>query len=208
MLTPEDRRAIEGLFERLEDVERNGPPRDEEAEALIAGKVARQPGAPYYLAQTVLVQEQALKMAEERIEDLERRASQRRQSGGFLGGLFGDNAEYEERRPVNNRQAQPRGPWQQQDDGYGYNRGGGGFLAGAAQTALGVTSGILLGSAIASMFGAGSATAAEGGQDQGSDQNSDQDSDQGGDDAGSDGGGDFGGGDFGDGGGFDMGGDF
>lgn len=209
MLTPEDRRAIEGLFDRLEDVERNGPPRDEEAEALIAGKVAGQPGAPYYLAQTVLVQEQALKMAEERIEDLERRASQRRQSGGFLGGLFGDNGgDYEERRPapaVNNRQS--RGPWQQQDDGYGYNRGGGGFLAGAAQTALGVTSGILLGSAIASMFGAGSANAAEGGQDQGSDQNSDQGADQGGDDGGSDGG-DFGGGDFGDGGGFDMGGDF
>jgi uncharacterized protein len=207
MLTPEDRTAIESLFDRLEEVERNGPPRDQEAEALIGAKVVRQPGAPYYLAQTVLVQEHALKMAEERIEELERRASQRRQSGGFLGGLFGDNgSDYEERRPVNNRPVQPRGPWQQQDDGY--NRGGGGFLAGAAQTALGVTSGILLGSAIASMFGAGSANAAEGGQDQGSDQNSDQGGDQGGEDAGPDGGGDFGGGDFGDGGGFDMGGDF
>ncbi len=200
MLTPDDRRAIEGLFDRLEDVERNGPPRDAEAEALIADKIAAQPGAPYYMAQTVLVQEQALRLAEERIEELERRAQQRRQSGGFLGGLFGDNGGYDERAVANRdvREQQTRGPWQR-DQGYGY--GGGGFLAGAAQTALGVTGGILLGSAIGSLFSAGSATAAEPAPDQ-QDSGQDQGTDDGGDT------GDFGGGDFGDGGGFDMGGDF
>jgi hypothetical protein len=40
-------------------------------------------------------------------------------------------------------------------------RGGGGFLAGAAQTALGVTGGVLLGNAIAGMLGGSEAKAAE-----------------------------------------------
>jgi len=42
-------------------------------------------------------------------------------------------------------------------------RGAGGFLAGAAQTAMGVAGGVLLGNAIASLFGGGGeAHAAEG----------------------------------------------
>jgi hypothetical protein len=38
---------------------------------------------------------------------------------------------------------------------------GGGFLAGAAQTAMGVAGGVLLGNAIAGMFGGDEAQAAE-----------------------------------------------
>ena len=38
---------------------------------------------------------------------------------------------------------------------------GGGFLAGAAQTAMGVAGGVLLGNAIAGMFGGSEAQAAE-----------------------------------------------
>ena len=64
MLTPQDRYAIDGLFERLAEVERTAPPRDDEAERLIDQKIGRQPSAPYYLAQTVFVQQQALEMAE------------------------------------------------------------------------------------------------------------------------------------------------
>ena len=59
--------------------------------------------------------------------------------------------------PARRQYRDDRGPWDRQQQGYG----GGGFLAGAAQTALGVAGGVLLGSAIASMFGAGSAQAAE-----------------------------------------------
>ena len=95
MLNPEDRSAIEGLFARLREVEQRTEPRDPEAEALIRELISRQPGAPYYMAQTILVQEQALRQAQERIEQLE--ASQR-PSGGFLGGLFGGD-EAPRRRP-------------------------------------------------------------------------------------------------------------
>ncbi len=196
MLNHEDRRAIEGLFDRLAEAEHRAPNRDREAEDLIGREIARQPAAPYYMAQTILVQQTALEAAEKRIEELESQA----------------------------RQAQRgRSPWDRQaDDGYnsnaGYQRGGwggGGFLGGAMQTALGVAGGVLLGSAIGSLLGAGGAHAAQsqnndqpdqatdnpGQQDQGQDQGADQNS---GDDAGGNDWGDFGGGD----GGFDLGGDF
>jgi Uncharacterized protein conserved in bacteria (DUF2076) len=51
-----DRRAIEGLFERLAEVERKSPPRDPDAEAFIREQIARQPAARYYRAKTVVVQ--------------------------------------------------------------------------------------------------------------------------------------------------------
>jgi len=194
MLNPDDRRAIEGLFSRLRDVERRTDARDPEAEALIREEISRQPGAPYYMAQTIHVQEHALSVAERRIAELEERLERR--PSDFLGGLFGgrDTPRTQYQAPAR----QERGPWDRNDRNAD-NRGGG-FLAGAAQTALGVTGGLLLGSAIGSLFGAGTAQAGEASADQDQDQ---QDSDQ--QDSGDS---DLGGGDFGDGGGFDMGGDF
>jgi hypothetical protein len=210
MLNNDDRRAIAGLFDRLKDVEHKAPPRDPDAEAMIRDEIRSQPGAPYYMAQTILVQEQALKLAEQRIRELEAEV-ERGSRDDVFGGLFGGGRREVGRREVNRRderyepEVQRGGPWDR-------NYGGGGFLAGAAQTALGVTGGILLGNAIASMFGAGAAQAAEPSQaqDQGADQNADSGNDG---EAGNDdlGGGDFGGGDgggFDTGGGFDFGGDF
>lgn len=219
MLNPEDRRSIEGLFHRLADVESKSPDRDPEAQELIDREIVSQPGAPYYMAQTILVQTHALEVAERRILELEQEVESRGR-GGLFGGLFDDGRGRQGRD--DERQQVPRGgrggPWDRpQDDApnAGYQRGqGGGFLAGAAQTALGVAGGVLLGSAIGSLLGAGGAQASEAPandqpndtadqQDQAQDQGQDQDAGQ---DQGGDGGdwGDFGG----DGGGFDMGGDF
>ena len=47
-----DRQAIEALFDKLATVEQQSIPRDGESEALIRDKIARQPGAPYYMART------------------------------------------------------------------------------------------------------------------------------------------------------------
>jgi hypothetical protein len=168
-----DQQAIEDLFRKLREVEQRAPQRDREAEALIRDHMARQPASPYYLAQTVVVQQAALKEAERRIEELENR----------------------------NRDVRPSGPWdrpepaRRQDHGYG----GGGFLAGAAQTALGVAGGVMLGSLIGSIFSVGPAHAAENSDQQ--DAGTDSDNGDAGNDAG-DAGGFDGGGDF------DMGGDF
>lgn len=199
MLSPDDRNAINGLFEKLGEVERDGPPRDAEAERLIRQRLHEQPGASYYMAQTILVQEEALRLARQRIDELEREAS--RPQGGFLDGLFGDNSR--DRRPVRQERqdwrqtTRERGPWDRQDDYRG--GGGGGFLAGAAQTALGVTGGILLGQMIGSVFSAGAAHAGEASPapEASAEEHRTDSFDNSGGDAG-----------FDDGGGFDMGGDF
>lgn len=136
MIRPEDQRAIDDLFDRLRRVEGNSAPRDADAEALIRRHLSENPAAAYYMAQAVIVQEAALRDQQARIEELERKSST--DGLGFLDSIFGDDP------PINERQQPRRSPWERRDSG--------GFLAGAAQTALGVTGGMLLGSAIAGMF--------------------------------------------------------
>jgi hypothetical protein len=164
-----DRQAIETLFDKLATVERQSPQRDGEAEAFIRDKIARQPGAPYYMAQTIVVQEQALAEAQARLAELEARAAEARPTtGGFFDSLFGDRAASPRSTgSVPRAGTAPRETMQPQP-------GGGGFLAGAAQTALGVTGGVLLGNAIASMFGGHEAKAAEPAADAKSEQATDQ----------------------------------
>lgn len=179
-----DRQAIEGLFGKLSHVESQSGPRDAEADAFIRDRIASQPGAPYFMAQTIVVQEQALTEAQRRIEELEYQLSSRPASGGgFFSSLFGSNSPPARPAPrgmsngmatgaaapaamPGQPQAGPRNPWgQQQAQGYGQGYGqparGGGFLAGAAQTAMGVAGGVLLGSAIAGMLSGDEAQAAE-----------------------------------------------
>jgi hypothetical protein len=144
-----ERAMIDDLFDRLREASAQAPPRDAEAERLISERMAGQPDAAYVMAQTILVQEQALKEARARIDDLER-GSAPAADGGFLSGFLGGMA------PTRSRanRAATASPFR------GAPRGG--FLAGAAQTALGVTGGLLLGGAIASMFGAGGETGTDG----------------------------------------------
>jgi hypothetical protein len=174
-----DQDAIASLFERLAEVERRTPRRDPQAEAFIRQQIAAQPAAPYYLAQTVIVQQQALEAAQERIAELEARVS-----GGRANrrGWAAPQPAYDNR---------PQ-PW-----------GGGGFLAGAAQTAMGVAGGVLLGNMLAgALFGGNDAQAADN-DDAGNDDADNNDADNNDADNGDAGGGDWGGGD---GGGFDGGG--
>lgn len=153
-----DQQAIEGLFQRLAEAERAGGDRDGGAESFIARRIAEQPGAPYYMAQTIVVQQAALEQAQARIEELEAQPAQAG-GGGFLSSLFGGGAQ----RPQPARPRPAAGPASQalqQRGGMGAPAGGGGFLAGAAQTAMGVAGGVLLGNAVMGMF-AGEAEAAE-----------------------------------------------
>ena len=83
-MTPQERELVTALFDRLAALEQN--PRDPEAERLIAQGVARAPHALYPLVQTVLLQDEALKRANTRIEELEGNASEPR-GGSFLGAV-------------------------------------------------------------------------------------------------------------------------
>jgi hypothetical protein len=188
MPNQDDSSAIDGLFDRIEDVSRNSAPRDARAEALIQQRLQQFPPAPYYMAQTILIQEEALRQAQAKIEQLEAQGQQR--GGGFLGGIFGGN---EPERQPQRQSPRSRGPWDRGEADEPRRGQGGGLLAGAAQTALGITGGVLLGSAIAGMMGG--ASAEEYVPEPEADQNIDE-TDAGGDD--------FDGGDDN----FDMGGDF
>jgi hypothetical protein len=129
-----DQKAIEALFDKLATVERNAPPRDADAEAYIRDRTTRQPAAPYYMAQTIVVQEEALAAAEKRIEELEAQ------------GALGDSRQLSRSTGSVPRVGRPETSSPQ---------AGPGFLAGAAQTALGVTGGLLLGNVIADMLRGG-----------------------------------------------------
>jgi hypothetical protein len=152
----EERELISGLFGRLQPFE--AQPRDGEAEAMIKEAVARQPAAPYLLVQTVLVQEQALKAAQERIAELEAKAGAAAPAAsGFLGGapkISPWGAAQPAAAPAAPRPSVPstRSPLQAavapQQGG-----GGGGFLRTAMATAAGVAGGALLFEGIRNLMG-------------------------------------------------------
>ncbi|MXQ14086.1 DUF2076 domain-containing protein [Microvirga makkahensis] len=152
----QDRQAIEQLFGRLAQVERQSTSLDAQAADFIRARIGQQPNAPYYMAQTIVVQEQALSAAHGRIQQLEQELANRPAGGaGFLAGLFGGG------QPRSQPQQQPYQPQHgmapPMAPGMGgmAPRPGGGFLAGAAQTAMGVAGGVLLGNMIASAFSGG-----------------------------------------------------
>ncbi|HSS84063.1 MAG TPA: DUF2076 domain-containing protein, partial [Reyranella sp.] len=159
----QERELITGLFGRLQPFE--AQPRDGEAEALIKDFIARQPAAPYLLVQTVLVQEQALKAAQERIAELEAKAGAAPAASGFLGsapkiGPWGASPA----APAAAPQPIPptRSPLQA---ALAPQPAGGGFLRTALTTAAGVAGGALLFEGIRSLMGSnpgpfGSAAAA------------------------------------------------
>ena len=68
-MTPDERQLITGLFDRMKPIA--GQQRDRDAEMLIGDQVRAQPYAPYLMAQTVIVQDQALRAANEKIQQLE-----------------------------------------------------------------------------------------------------------------------------------------
>ena len=77
----QDRQVIEGLFARLGEVERQARDQDTDAKAFIKERIAQQPGAPYFMAQTIVMQEYALQQAQLRIEELEHQQAERPAGG-------------------------------------------------------------------------------------------------------------------------------
>jgi len=177
-MTPQERQLVDDLFDRLARVD--GAPRDPDATAAIGQGLQRAPNALYALVQTVLLQEEALKRANSRIQELEAaNAASQSQSGGFLDSMretiFGQSqprgsvpnvrpAESPGRPVWNSGQVMPQsgGPYDQGPYGQGaYGQGsrasafggGGSFLGTAAAAAAGVVGGSLLLNGIRSMMG-------------------------------------------------------
>ena len=179
-MTPQERQLVDDLFDRLSKLE--NAPRDPDAIAAISDGLRKAPGAIYALVQTTLLQDEALKRAHNRIQELEAaHGPEQAQSGGFLDTmrdtLFGGgpsrgsvpNVPQRDSRPVwNSGQAMQQGqpgygtpPYGQaygQGPGQGYGAppvggGGGSFLGTAAAAAAGVVGGSLLLSSIRGMMG-------------------------------------------------------
>ena len=113
-MTPEERQMLGGLFQRVNSAA--ATQRDPEAESFINDAVRTAPHAPYVLAQTVLVQQQALEAAANRISQLEtaaqQGAEQSEEHGSFLGNLgksiFGGGPSAPPPRPDSDPQAYQR----------------------------------------------------------------------------------------------------
>src|ERR1700733_5655245 len=113
-MTPEERQMLGGLFQRVNSAA--ATQRDPEAESFITDAVRAAPHAPYVLAQTVLVQQQALEAAANRISQLEAAAQQgveqSQEHGSFLGNLgktiFGGGGPSAPPRPDSDPQAYQR----------------------------------------------------------------------------------------------------
>jgi uncharacterized protein len=180
-MTPQESELVNALFDRLARLE--SAPRDAGAERLIADGLQRAPHAVYALVQTALVQDEALKRANARIEELQAQAGStptaEEQPSSFLDSVreaFGGRAPAHGSVPsvrppipgIQPQNLQPQG-FQEQNfqpqPGYppppppaGYPGGaafgsGGSFLGNAASAAAGVIGGALLLDGIRSMFG-------------------------------------------------------
>jgi len=151
----QDRQAIEQIFGKIAQVEGQAGAPDAQAAEFIRSRINQQPNAPYYMAQTIVVQEQALNAAQGRIQQLEHELASRPASGGgLLSGLFGGGQSRPQHYQPQPMQSMPP----HMAPGMGRmapGRGGGGFLAGAAQTAMGVAGGVLLGNMISGAFSGG-----------------------------------------------------
>ena len=90
-MTPQERQLVDDLFDRLSKME--SASRDPDATAAIAQGLRIAPNAIYPLVQTVLVQDEALRRANSRIQELESQGAPQQGQGGFLdtmrGAIFG-----------------------------------------------------------------------------------------------------------------------
>ncbi|MGY4476531.1 DUF2076 domain-containing protein [Bradyrhizobium sp. USDA 3364] len=87
-MTPQERQLIDDLFDRLAKLENAS--RDGEAMSAIMQGLRSAPNAVYALVQTALVQDEALKRAHDRIQELEAAVGQpqgAQQGGGFLDSM-------------------------------------------------------------------------------------------------------------------------
>ncbi|QHF47102.1 ABC transporter substrate-binding protein [Pseudomonas sp. S35] len=102
-MNSEEQTLIDGLFSRLQQAETDSAPRDAQAEARIKEHMTRQPAAGYYMTQSILVQEHALKSLDaqnkqqaqqiQQLQDELQRAKSAQPAapsgGGFLSSIFG-----------------------------------------------------------------------------------------------------------------------
>lgn len=116
-MNTQEKQLIDLFFSKLRETVVKSGPRDAQAELHIKRLMAQIPGAGYYMAQAIIVQQQAMKHAEKKIAQLEQQGGR---SQGFLPS-----------QPTGTSQrSQPSQPMSQAQVS--------GFLARAVQTVVGI----------------------------------------------------------------------
>lgn len=170
-MTPQESQLVGELFDRLAKLETT--PRDPDAERAITDGAQRAPHSIYALVQTALVQDEALKRANTRIEELQAQLSDtgepaQQQQPSFLDSMreaaFGKRdprgsvpsvraaapGDYSQSQSPPGNLPQAAAPPYPAAPAFG---GGGSFLGTAASTAAGFIGGALLLDGIRSMMG-------------------------------------------------------
>lgn len=171
-MTPQERQLVDELFDRLSKME--NAPRDSDATAAITQGLRIAPNAIYPLVQTVLVQDEALRRANERIQQLEDQLDnspqQSQAGGGFLdsmrGAIFGQGQSQGSvpnvPPPAASRPVWNSGQVLQQTSPGRYDEGGYGQPYGGPQAPMGgsMMSGGMMGGGGGSFLGTAAAAAA------------------------------------------------
>ncbi|XRX43239.1 MAG: DUF2076 domain-containing protein [Buchnera aphidicola (Tetraneura sorini)] len=169
----EEKILIENLFIRLLKVEQSSSKRDELAEKLINSLIEKQVNAPYYLIQTVLVQETVLKKLNTKINELKKennslqeKVLKKNEKPSFLSGLFkhGENKKSNlnsskeknmSSKNYNNSIISPNSDSVSSVSSPGLSNpvvNNNTFLGNALQTAVGVAGGMVVGNMLTNMF--------------------------------------------------------
>ncbi|QCI17588.1 DUF2076 domain-containing protein [Buchnera aphidicola (Acyrthosiphon lactucae)] len=165
----EEKNLIENLFHRLKKTELNSCERDHLADDLIQNLVKKQPASSYYMVQTILIQETAIKKMNMKIEELKRRikelnTEELNKKSSFLSGFF-------KKKPTAQMESNDNDLWRKKRDisSSGHSNAtilpttqplptvnssnrSSSFLSSALQTATGVAGGMILGNMLMNVF--------------------------------------------------------
>ncbi|MCU4137037.1 DUF2076 domain-containing protein [Buchnera aphidicola (Sitobion miscanthi)] len=164
----EEKNLIENLFHRLKKAELNTSERDSSADELIQNLVKKQPASSYYMTQTILIQETAIKKMSMKIEELKMRIKslnnnkeESNKKTSFLSSFFKKN-------PTSQKTSNDN-IWKKKEDILPPNHSNStvlpttqslstvnsrssSFLGSALQTATGVAGGMILGNMLMNVF--------------------------------------------------------
>lgn len=163
----EEKKLIENLFHRLKNTELNSSERDSEANSLIQNLVKQQPYSSYYMAQTILIQETAIKKLSLKVEELTNKISslnlnKTNKKPSFLSSFFkkeptssetlnNDIWKKNQNIPGSYNSVSSSSP-NFSGNGNSSSSNSNGFLKNALQTATGVAGGMILGNMLMNIF--------------------------------------------------------
>jgi len=158
-----EKKLIEELFLRLKEAEKSST-RDENAEKFIYDCYDKQKNSVYYMIQTILVQEVAIKKLNQIIQQLEEKnknLSDANSKKTFLSGLMEKYIPNKKVKKENlndnvlnnsNNVHKFSNPVNSENSNYTPPLSGSGFLGNALQTAAGVAGGIVAGNMLMNLF--------------------------------------------------------